>query len=231
MNAPRTALVTGANRGIGLAVATELANRGLRVVLSGRDLGAVEEATAQLRLAGQQVEAAELDVGEPESVRACAERLRAAGTAVDVLIQNAALCPSGGVLDTPPEQFLETLRVNFVGAWELCRAFVPAMLERGYGRIVHVSSGWGAFAEGLDGPAAYSISKAALNALTLRLARELKGDVKVNAVCPGWVRTRLGGLAATRSPEEGAASIVWLATLAKNGPNGGFFRDRQRIDW
>lgn len=105
------------------------------------------------------------------------------------------------------------------------------MVERGYGRAVNVSSGYGSFAEGLEGPAAYALSKVALNAHTLRLASEVSGDVKVNAACPGWVRTRMGGSGATRSVEQGADTIVWLATLDGDGPSGGFFRDRERIGW
>jgi NAD(P)-dependent dehydrogenase (short-subunit alcohol dehydrogenase family) len=105
------------------------------------------------------------------------------------------------------------------------------MIERGYGRVVNVSSGAGSFAEGLEGPPAYAVSKAALNALTVRLATETRGDVKVNAACPGWVRTRMGGSGAPRSVEEGADTIVWLATLGPDGPTGGFFRDRQPIEW
>jgi NAD(P)-dependent dehydrogenase (short-subunit alcohol dehydrogenase family) len=97
--------------------------------------------------------------------------------------------------------------------------------------VVNVSSGSGSLAEGLEGPAAYSLSKAALNALTLKLASELRGDVKVNAVCPGWVRTKMGGPRAGRSVEEGADTVVWLATLPASGPSGGFFRDRKRIPW
>ena len=105
------------------------------------------------------------------------------------------------------------------------------MIQRGYGRIVNVSSGWGSFAEGLTGPAAYSITKAALNALTVTLARELPPNVKVNSICPGWVRTRMGGSEATRSPEEGAETALWLATLPEDGPSGGFYRDNNLINW
>jgi NAD(P)-dependent dehydrogenase (short-subunit alcohol dehydrogenase family) len=107
------------------------------------------------------------------------------------------------------------------------------MKRRKYGRIVNVSSGSGSFAENLPGPAAYCLSKAALNALTLKLALELASfdDIKVNSACPGWVRTRMGGRAAPRTPEEGADTIVWLATLPPSGPSGGFFRDRKRIAW
>jgi NAD(P)-dependent dehydrogenase (short-subunit alcohol dehydrogenase family) len=105
------------------------------------------------------------------------------------------------------------------------------MKERGWGRIVNLSSGWGAFAEGLEGPTAYSVSKAALNALTVSAAQALGTQVKVNAACPGWVRTRMGGAAAPRSVAEGADTPIWLATLPDDGPTGGFFRDRRRIEW
>jgi NAD(P)-dependent dehydrogenase (short-subunit alcohol dehydrogenase family) len=113
----------------------------------------------------------------------------------------------------------------------LIQVFGPAMKARGWGRIVNVSSGWGSFDEGLAGPAAYSISKATLNAVTFTFAPVLGPTVKINAVCPGWVRTRMGGQSATRSPEQGADTPIWLATLPDDGPTGGFFRDRQSIGW
>jgi NAD(P)-dependent dehydrogenase (short-subunit alcohol dehydrogenase family) len=105
------------------------------------------------------------------------------------------------------------------------------MVQRSFGRVVNVSSGYGAISEGLHGDAAYALSKAVLNALTLKLARGASGDVLINAACPGWVRTRMGGSGADRSVEEGADTIVWLATLPGPGPSGGFFRNRQPIAW
>ena len=105
------------------------------------------------------------------------------------------------------------------------------MLRSGYGRIVNVSSGSGSFGEGLEGPAPYCVSKVALNALTVKLAQELRGDVKVNALCPGWVRTRMGGEGADLAVEDSVETILWLATLPADGPNGGFFRDREPIPW
>ena len=117
------------------------------------------------------------------------------------------------------------------GPLRLTRSLAPNMIARGYGRIVNLSSGWGSFAEGMGGPGMYGVTKAALNALTVRLVQELPSAVKVNAMCPGWVRTRMGGEGATRSPDEGADTAVWLATLPDDGPTGGFFRDREPIEW
>jgi NAD(P)-dependent dehydrogenase (short-subunit alcohol dehydrogenase family) len=226
-----TALVTSANRGIGFEVCRQLGRRGCRIVLTGRDAGAVDYAVARLRADEIDVEGAELDVPRERAAEALAARLRERGVHIDVLVNNAGIYPPGGALDTDPGTFRDVMETNFLGALWTCRAFVPAMLEAGSGRVVNVSSGSGSFGEGLDGPAAYCVSKAALDALTVKLAAEARGDVKVNAVCPGWVRTRMGGPGARRSVEKGAETIVWLATLPADGPNGGFFRDRKRIPW
>jgi len=229
--AARTALVTGANRGIGFEVARQLAARGLRIVLTARDAAELERAASMLASEGVRPRAEVLDVSSEASVAACAGRLRAAGIEVDVLVNNAAIYPEGDVLATPAAVFREAFDTNALGALWTCQAWVPGMLARGYGRIVNVSSEYGSLSDGLEGPAAYGITKAALNALTIRLARDVRGDVKVNAVCPGWVRTRMGGAGATRGVEKGAETIVWLATLPANGPSGGFFRDRKPIPW
>ncbi|HVP15230.1 MAG TPA: SDR family NAD(P)-dependent oxidoreductase [Terriglobales bacterium] len=226
-----TALVTGANRGIGFEVCRRLGRRGLHVVLTGRDARGMDEAVARLRAEEIDIEGAVFDVAREGAAGALAARLRARDVRVDVLVNNAGIYPPGAVLDTDPGTFREVMETNFFGALWTCRAFVPAMLDAGYGRVVNVSSGSGSFGEGLDGPAAYCVSKAALDALTVKLASESRGDVKVNAVCPGWVRTRMGGPGARRSVEKGAETIVWLATLPADGPNGGFFRDRKRIPW
>jgi NAD(P)-dependent dehydrogenase (short-subunit alcohol dehydrogenase family) len=156
-------------------------------------------------------------------------RLHADSVHVDVLVNNAGVYPTGPALRMTTKTLRETLGTNLLGAVWTCQAFVPAMLRAGYGRVVNVSSGYGAFAEDLEGPAAaYSISKAALNALTLRLAREVRGDVKVNAVCPGWVQTRMGGPGATVSLADGADTIVWLATLGQAARMAG---SSGRIPW
>jgi NAD(P)-dependent dehydrogenase (short-subunit alcohol dehydrogenase family) len=226
-----TALVTGANRGIGLEVGRQLADLGLSVILTARDRGLGEAAAAELATGGRSVRFEALDVADPGAAAALAERLARDGVAVDVLVNNAGVYPAGRVLDTTDEAMAEALAVNYWGAFHCCRAFVPGMVAGGYGRVVNVSSGAGSFDDGIPGPAAYGISKAALNALTLKLALEVPDAVKVNAVCPGWVRTRMGGDGAPRDVARGAETVVWAATLRDDGPSGGFFRDRRSIPW
>jgi len=215
----RTALVTGANRGLGLETCRRLARAGLRVVLTARDPAAGARAAATLG-----VEFRELDVGVPEAPARCAAEL---GRTVDVLVNNAGIYPQGD----DEESWRGAFEVNVLGAIRCARAFLPGMVRQGWGRIVNVSSGYGSFAEGLEGPAPYSVSKAALNAWTVKLARGLPAGVKANAVCPGWVRTRMGGPDADLAVEEAVDTIVWLATLPDDGPTGGFFRERQPIAW
>ena len=226
-----TALVTGANRGIGLEVCRQLAQRGLRVILTSRSEAEGSAAAAELRDSGISVRTAQMDVSDESSVRACGAALASAGERVDVVVNNAAICPPGGSLVVASDSIREAVQTNLLGPLWVSRVFAPGMVRGGYGRIVNVSSGWGTFASGLAGPAAYSLTKAALNALTVVLAADLPSTIKVNAVCPGWVKTRMGGPGATRSVEDGAESIVWLATLPDDGPTAGFFRDRSPVQW
>jgi NAD(P)-dependent dehydrogenase (short-subunit alcohol dehydrogenase family) len=225
-----TALVTGGNRGIGLEACRQLARAGIDVVLAARDPQRGEEAAQELRGEGLDVTSERLDVADSQSVKKCAQRLADAGTEVNVLVNNAGVYPTQGVFSVSEETFETALEVNTLGPFRTCQAFVPIMVQRGYGRVVNVSSGGGSFGEGL-GPTPYAVSKAALNALTLKVAQAVRGDVKVNAMCPGWVRTDMGGTGAPRSPEEAVDTLVWLASLAEDGPNGGFFRDRKPIPW
>jgi NAD(P)-dependent dehydrogenase (short-subunit alcohol dehydrogenase family) len=233
-SSPRTALVTGGNRGIGRAICEGLVERGLDVVLGSRDEANGEAAARPLRDQGSTVRVETIDVAEPDSISACADRLAADGVTIDVLVNNAGVYPEADALNVSLDQLNEAWTVNTRGPWLLTQAFVPGMVERGYGRVVNMSSGSGSFGEGLDPEhAVYAASKSALNVLTMTLDQALPDgpDVKANAMCPGWVHTRMGGEAAPRTPEEGADTALWLATLPDDGPSGGFFRDRERIPW
>lgn len=225
----RTILVTGANRGIGLAIVETLANNTHdRILLGARSFESAEKAAKKLPA---NVMPVVLNLSSKEATAAHIDKIRAEYGSIDVLINNAGVLNEGSFLGIDEIGFEESTRVNVAAVFQLIRAFAPHMQAQNYGRIVNVSSGWGSFEDGLTGPFAYSFSKAALNALTLTLAQELNGNVKVNAMCPGWVRTRMGGMMASRSPKEGADTAVWLANIDEKGSNGGFFRDRKLIDW
>ncbi len=229
MTATRTALITGANRGIGLEIARALAQRGdVRVLAAARTQDSADEAADA---AGRGSTGVALDLSEPGAVQARADEIAETHGPVDILVNNAGVLINGDVLDMTPGDLNTSFAVNAAAPHALIRSLAPGMKARGWGRVVNVSSGWGSFDEGLSGPAAYSISKAALNALTVTAAQALGSSVKVNAACPGWVRTRMGGQAASRSPQEGADTPVWLAALPDDGPTGGFFRDRRLIEW
>jgi NAD(P)-dependent dehydrogenase (short-subunit alcohol dehydrogenase family) len=227
MGAPRTALVTGGNRGIGLEVCRQLALLGYRVMLSARDLSKAEAAARSLRSSGDVV-AAQLDVTDPASIRALA------GEPVDVLVNNAGILVDDDIelLDLPADALRETFETNLFAPIAVSQAFAPGMIARRYGRIVNVSSQAGQLTSMGTYAPAYSMSKTALNAFTRQLAAATKGTgVLVNSACPGWVRTDMGGPGAPRSVEQGADTIVWLATLEPKGPTGGFFSDRKPIAW
>jgi NAD(P)-dependent dehydrogenase (short-subunit alcohol dehydrogenase family) len=229
----RVALVTGANRGLGLETCRQLLAGGLRVVATGRDLAATERALRTLG-GGEDRVAVRLDVTDVASIEAARRHVEERLGPVDVLVNNAAvlLHEDEEVLAIPADGFVRTLETNLLGAIEVCRAFVPSMAERGYGRIVNVSSGAGQLAGMSTYAPAYSISKAALNAFTRILAETYRGrGVLANAVDPGWVRTDMGGPSAPRSLRQGVETTVWLATLPDDGPTGGFFHDRRPIEW
>lgn len=227
--------MTGANRGLGFETARQLVSNGLYVVLSGRDGTALERARRNLAEEGQRrAVTVQMDVSSVESITAARRALTAQVGRVDVLVNNAAvlLGENDDVLSIPLDEYRRTFETNLFGVLEVCRAFVPEMARAGYGRIVNVSSGAGQLATMSAYAPAYSISKAALNAFTRLLAHTYRADgVLVNAVDPGWVRTDMGGPSAPRSAQEGADTIVWLATLPAEGPTGGFFRDRRPIEW
>ncbi len=231
MAGTRTALVTGGNRGIGLETCRQLARRGYRVVLGARDQARGEEAARSLAADGEVVWR-RVDVTDFAGLPALAEELEREFGGVDVLVNNAAVLLDEWtpVLDLPIDTARETFETNFFGALAMCQAFLPRMMRRRFGRVVNVSSGAGLLSQ-MEGYApAYSMSKAALNALTRQMAHAARGrNVLVNAVDPGWVRTDMGGSGAPRSVEQGADTVVWLATLPDGAPTGGFFHDRRQV--
>lgn len=227
------AVVTGANRGLGLEVARQLAGLGCTVVAGMRD----PTTGADAALSAGAAQAWALDVADDAGVEAFAARLARQlqddGGRLEVLVNNAGVHYDTGqrALDADLGVVREALEVNLLGAWRMCRVLVPVM-GRG-SRVVNVSSGAGSFADtaGAAGTPAYSVSKAALDMLTVKLAAEAQArGVKVNAVCPGWVATDMGGTGG-RPVAEGAAGIVWAATLGEDGPTGGFFRDGEPVPW
>lgn len=227
----KQALVTGGNRGIGFEICRGLSKKGIKVFLGSRSKALGEEAAEQLQKEGEKVVPITLNVSNPRSIQQAAAQILNEYGSLDILINNAAILPEGSLIEVEEKLILEGVETNLLGPIYCIRAFLPSMIEKGYGRIVNVSSGWGSFHEGLQGPAIYSITKAALNAITLNTALHLPQNVKINSLCPGWVRTRMGGPSALRSVEEGADTAIWLATLPDNGPSGKFFRDRQEIAW
>lgn len=220
----KRALVTGGNRGIGLEVVRLLGERGATVFLGTRDLDAGRAAAAGLDLAG--VTPLRIDVADPASVADARDALAPDG--VDVLVNNAAINPRHGVTD---EEVEAAWQVNALGSWRVAQAFLPPMRERGWGRIVNVSTELATNAhEGRGG--IYPVTKIVVNAMTRALAEDLAGTgILVNAVSPGWCRSDMGGNSAPRSAAQGAASIVWGATLPDDGPSGGFFQDGEPLPW
>jgi NAD(P)-dependent dehydrogenase (short-subunit alcohol dehydrogenase family) len=234
----RIALVTGANRGIGLEIVRQLSRAGLLAVLGSRDVAKGREAAAKLAAEGLEPPVVGLDVTDEDSVRAAVDEVLSLFGRIDVLVNNAGILKEGQtpdvskVLELSSAVALQTYKTNTIGPLRMIQAVVPIMQKGGYGRVVNLSSGAGQLAEMGSGYPAYRMSKAALNALTRVTAAELgPTPIKVNAMCPGWVRTDMGGPNAARSVEQGAETAVWLATLPDTGPTGGFFRDKAPIAW
>jgi NAD(P)-dependent dehydrogenase (short-subunit alcohol dehydrogenase family) len=227
----KTALVTGGNRGIGLEAARQLGQAGCRVILAARDTMLGEEAARQLLAEGLDVRVEQLDVSDEQSVKDCARRLSKAGIGVDILINNAGIYDRTPIMQLETEIFMKVFRTNTLGALWCSQAFIPGMVERQWGRVVMVSSGLGTFSRGMLGHPCYAISKAALNALTVKLAQATPDCVKINAVRPGWVKTRLAGDLGKDSVETGAGRVVHLALLPDDGPTGGYFRGQRSSRW
>mgnify|MGYP002634278330 CR=1 FL=1 len=225
----KVVIITGANRGLGFEAARQMAELDYQVILTSRDLKKGAEAARDLG-----VRFHPLDVISAKSIAALHGFVEQEFGRLDVLINNAGvfLDEKQGILDVPEESLRATLETNTFGPLRLARAFIPMMIAQNYGRIVNVSSGMGEIGDLNNYGPSYRLSKLALNGITLMLANALKGkNVLVNAVCPGWVRTDMGGSNAERDLETGASGIVWAATLPNQGPHGGFFRDGKKIDW
>ena len=227
----RIALITGASQGLGFETARQLAAKGMHVILTGRNEDALSEASNKIE---GSAEFRVLDVTDDAAVARFFAWLKETRRSLDVLVNNAGRVygAHGATLDnTEPKVLGEAIDNNAVGAYRMMRAAMPLMSAESYGRIVNVSSGMGALNDMGSGAIPYRVSKAALNALTIVASNEVPDGIKINAVCPGWVRTEMGGPSASRSVEEGAAGIVWAATLPPEGPSGGFFRDGKPIEW
>jgi NAD(P)-dependent dehydrogenase (short-subunit alcohol dehydrogenase family) len=218
------ALVSGTSRGIGAEIARQLvADHGFIVFAGARDPDDVEEVDGIIPI--------ELDVTDQDTVDAAQEQIGSDPGHLDSLVNNAGVYGDPiGAADYDLDRAHDVLEVNTFGPWRLIESFLPLMRDSSQPRIVNVSSGAGQLSDMNGGRAAYRLSKAALNALTRTLASDERW-VKVNTMCPGWVRTDMGGSAASRSVEDGADTAVWLATLPDDGPTGGFFRDRKPIPW
>jgi NAD(P)-dependent dehydrogenase (short-subunit alcohol dehydrogenase family) len=229
----KTALVTGANRGIGYEVARQLALRGFHVFLGARSAGAGRAAVATIVKDGGTAMFLEVDVADNTSVTSAARQFAEVEDHLDVLVNNAGIIvdEDNAILDVSDELLRKTLETNTLGALRMTRAFAPLLAKSKTPRVINVSSGSGQLTSGADGWApGYSISKTALNGVTSQLAAALP-KFAVNSVCPGWVRTNMGGRTATRSVEQGADTIVWLATEAPQKITGKFLRDRKEIPW
>lgn len=231
-------VVTGGNKGIGYETCRQLARDGLRVVLTSRDVTRGRGAVSMLESEGLKLEYHELDVTSAQSAAVLAAWLEDRYGRIDALVNNAAVLlepekgKSPSALETAIDTMRTTLEVNTIGTMQVTMALLPLIRKSKHGRIVNVSSGWGQLATMEGGRAGYRMSKAALNAMTRVLASELKSaGIRVNSVCPGWVRTDMGGRDAQRTPEEGSDTIVWLAKGKESGPNGSFYRDRKTIAW
>jgi NAD(P)-dependent dehydrogenase (short-subunit alcohol dehydrogenase family) len=228
------ALVTGANRGIGREVARQLAERGFEVLLSARDGQKARVAAEELtQSTGGVIRPLTLDVSDPKSIATAAEQVRADPGRLDVLVNNAGIGSDFGVSGTDPDfaAIQRALDTNFFGAYRLTIELLGLLRESAQPRIVNVSSGMGGVAEMGGWSPGYRVSKASLNAMTRILSTELKdAGFLVNSACPGFVNTDMGGpMGATKPVEDGAAGIVWLATLPDDGPTGGFFRDGRPV--
>ncbi len=229
----KTALITGANKGIGYEVARQLAAKGFHVFIGARDVAAGRNAAETLGRSGAKATFLQVDISESASVDAAVREFEKGEDDLHVLVNNAAILleSDSDILKMKDDLLRATLETNTLGAWRMTRAFAHLLAKTDAPRVINVSSGSGQLTDGADGWApAYSISKTALNGVTVQLAAALP-KFAINSVCPGWVRTAMGGANATRSVEKGAETIVWLASDPPQKLTGKFLRDRKEISW
>ena len=227
------AIITGGSRGLGFETARQLGILGYRLVVAAKDKTRLTDAANVLTDHGYDVHPKVLNMATPRSIASFGEWAKSFG-GVDVLVNAAGILPESEgkhtILEADDKAVVQTITVNGLGPWRLCKVIAPLMVQGG--RIVNVSSGMGGITEMGTGYFGYRASKAMINVLTRTLAVELRPrGVLVNSVCPGWVKTDMGGTSATRTVEHGASGIVWAATLPPDGPTNGFFRDGQPIAW
>jgi NAD(P)-dependent dehydrogenase (short-subunit alcohol dehydrogenase family) len=227
------ALVSGGNRGIGLEVCKQLLALSYIVILGSRDLKKGEKAAANLKAGKENLSVQQLDIDDIKSIERLRNHVERTLGRLDVLVNNAAAVYDDweGVIDADLEDVRKAFNTNTLGAWRMCKAFLPLLRKSKHPRIVNVSSEAGSLASMGAWTPAYNISKVALNALTRMLAKEFKRErILVNSVCPGWVATDMGGPGG-RHVSKGGKSVVWAVTLPDNGPTGGFFRDGKLLPW
>ncbi|TGK04866.1 SDR family NAD(P)-dependent oxidoreductase [Leptospira semungkisensis] len=229
----KIAIVTGASRGIGEEVSKELAKEGVHIVCVSRKKEDSQKTVDFILKNGGSAEAFALDVSDPSAIQEFLSTVISKFPRIDILVNNAGIyLDKGSIQDTTLEMLQGTLNVNLIGPFLLSQKILSQMKKNGYGRIVNVSSGMGQLYDMSSGYAAYRISKTALSALTRILHAEAGSpNIKINSVCPGWVRTDMGGPGASRSVEKGAETIVWAALLNEKGPSGVFLRDKKEIPW
>lgn len=229
----KTILITGANKGIGLEIARQLLTQGCRVIISGRDVEKLTKAEAELQKECLEPSILIMDVSDSENIANAANNLSSQNIRLDVLINNAAIMDSMDKnLSEQDLALLEkTVRTNAYGPLQIIKSFLPLMNNPS--RIINISSSGGSMTEPVGGwSPAYCVSKSLLNAITRHIAYELRShNISVNAVCPGWVKTEMGGPTAPRSVQEGAETPVWLALEAPQEFSGLFFRDKKEIAW
>lgn len=229
----KTALVTGGNRGIGFAIAQGLLNQGFQVIITSRSLDKARKAAGKLSSFGQVIPI-ELNIVDDNSINKAFQSIQSQIDKLDVLINNAGIYPDEGVNILNIDRLLlhKTLNINTFGALSMVQEFLPLLKKSSDARIINISSGFGEI-NGLssDYPS-YCLSKLALNGATIMLSQALRSqNIVVNAICPGWVKTDMGGDSAPRTPEQGADTAIWLATEAPRNETGKYWRDRKVISY